>query len=122
MFNRLNWWWISLVSVVLGASAGSLTALLTTPRVFAQQNSQTSPKVCTQNSQPKASEKCTKKASQAFPDVSESYWANPFIEALAQQGILAGYPDGNYRPEKPVDRDELAAMIRQAFNQEKVKN
>lgn len=122
MLNRLNWWWIALVSVVLGASAGAITAFFTTPKVFAQQNSQNSPNVCTQNPQQTASQSCSKNTQQAFPDVPENYWAKPFIQALAQEGIIAGYPDGKYRPEKPVERDELAAMIRQAFNEERVRN
>ncbi len=56
-----------------------------------------------------------------FPDVKPNYWAQPFIERLAQREILAGYPDGTFRPEQAVQRDELAAIIRQAFNQPPVR-
>jgi hypothetical protein len=42
---------------------------------------------------------------------------NPSLE----KNILAGYLDGTYRPNKPVQRDEFAAVIRQAFNQEPVR-
>jgi hypothetical protein len=51
-----------------------------------------------------------------FPDVPADYWAQPFIEALAQQGIVEGYPDGTFRPEETIDRDEYAAVLWQAFN------
>nr|WP_202895609.1 S-layer homology domain-containing protein [Iningainema tapete] len=51
-----------------------------------------------------------------FPD-TKNHWAQPFIEALAERKIITGYPDGTYRPNKSVARDEFAAIIRQAFNQ-----
>ncbi|WP_315787772.1 S-layer homology domain-containing protein [Fischerella sp. JS2] len=56
-----------------------------------------------------------------FPDVPPNYWAQPFIQRLAQRNIVAGYPDGTFRPEQAVQRDELAAIIRQAFNQPPVR-
>ncbi|MEA5503750.1 S-layer homology domain-containing protein [Halotia wernerae UHCC 0503] len=56
-----------------------------------------------------------------FPDVPPNYWAQPFIQRLAQRNIVVGYPDGTFRPEQAVQRDEFAAMIRQAFNQEQVR-
>lgn len=34
----------------------------------------------------------------SFPDVPSNFWARPFIERLAQRNILAGYPDGTFRP------------------------
>ena len=51
-----------------------------------------------------------------FPDVPADYWAQPFIVQLAQAGIVEGYPDGTFRPEEILDRDEYAAVIRQAFD------
>ncbi|BAY65666.1 hypothetical protein NIES22_57730 [Calothrix brevissima NIES-22] len=51
-----------------------------------------------------------------FPD-TKNHWAQPFIERLAERNIITGYPDGTYRPNESVDRDEFAAIIRQAFNQ-----
>lgn len=59
-------------------------------------------------------------AQTTFPDVEPSYWAQPFIERLAAQNIISGYPDGTFRPEQPLDRDEFAALIRDAFNQNEV--
>lgn len=56
-----------------------------------------------------------------FPDVDRNYWAQPFIERLAAQNIISGYPDGTFRPEQPLDRDEFAALIRDAFNQNEVR-
>ncbi|WP_066426169.1 S-layer homology domain-containing protein [Anabaena sp. 4-3] len=56
-----------------------------------------------------------------FPDVSSDYWAQPFIQRLAERNIVVGYPDGTFRPEQPVDRDEFAAMIRKAFEKEPIR-
>ncbi|NJO94218.1 MAG: S-layer homology domain-containing protein, partial [Hydrococcus sp. RM1_1_31] len=56
-----------------------------------------------------------------FPDVEPDYWAQPFIQKLASQNIIAGYPDGTFQPEQAVERDEFAAMIRDAFNQNEVR-
>jgi hypothetical protein len=52
-----------------------------------------------------------------FSDVPANYWAQPFIRGLAARNIVAGYPDGTFRPEQPVDRDEFAAIVRKAFDQ-----
>ncbi|GAP97387.1 S-layer homology domain-containing protein [Leptolyngbya sp. NIES-2104] len=51
-----------------------------------------------------------------FPD-TQNYWAQPFIAALANRNIVRGYPDGTFRPDQTVDRDEFAAMLRAAFNE-----
>ncbi|WP_026734617.1 S-layer homology domain-containing protein [Fischerella sp. PCC 9605] len=56
-----------------------------------------------------------------FSDVQPNYWAQPFIQRLVQRNIVAGYPDGTFRPEQAVQRDELAAIIRKAFNQPPVR-
>lgn len=32
---------------------------------------------------------------------------------------VTGYPDGTYRPNRPVDRDEFASIVRDAFNRAK---
>jgi len=53
----------------------------------------------------------------SFRDVPANYWAQPFIRGLATRNIVAGYPDGTFRPEQPVDRDEFAAIVRKAFDQ-----
>jgi hypothetical protein len=42
-------------------------------------------------------------------------WAEPFIRGLAEKGILAGYPDGTYRPDNTMTRAEFAAVLNKAF-------
>lgn len=61
-------------------------------------------------------------AQSTYPDVTPDYWAQPFIQALSEADILTGYPDGTYRPEQAMDRDEYAAVIRQAFEAEPVRS
>ncbi|WP_373541089.1 S-layer homology domain-containing protein [Chamaesiphon sp.] len=45
-------------------------------------------------------------------------WAEPFIRVLVERGIIAGYPDGTYRPDQAITRAEFAALINKAFTLE----
>ncbi len=58
----------------------------------------------------------------SFSDISSSYWAREFITELAERDIIAGFPDGRFRPNEPVTRAQFAAMIRKAFNKNKVRD
>ncbi|BAY27132.1 hypothetical protein NIES2100_69540 [Calothrix sp. NIES-2100] len=51
----------------------------------------------------------------AFIDVPTGYWAKVYIEALASQQIIAGFPDGSFKPNDPVTRAQFAAIITKAF-------
>lgn len=53
----------------------------------------------------------------SFTDVGLDYWAEPFIQALAASNVIAGYPDGTFRPQQPVTRAEFAAMLQKTFSQ-----
>ncbi|MFM2064621.1 MAG: hypothetical protein RLZZ507_4292 [Cyanobacteriota bacterium] len=55
-------------------------------------------------------------AQTSFSDVSSNYWASQFIQQLSQRGVIAGFPDGTFRPEEPVTRAQFAAMINKAFS------
>lgn len=46
-----------------------------------------------------------------FPDVPAGAWYEEYVLTAAQSGILTGYPSGEYKPEAPVTRAELAAVI-----------
>lgn len=52
---------------------------------------------------------------ETFTDVTADYWAADYISALADRGILSGYPDGTFRPDATVTRAEFAAILGQAF-------
>ncbi|HIT84764.1 MAG TPA: S-layer homology domain-containing protein [Candidatus Ornithomonoglobus intestinigallinarum] len=48
---------------------------------------------------------------QRFADVPEHHWAVTYIEEMAENGILAGYPDGNFYPDKKITRAEFAKIM-----------
>ncbi|OUL17739.1 hypothetical protein BV378_37830 [Nostoc sp. RF31YmG] len=51
----------------------------------------------------------------AFNDVPTGYWAKGYIEALASQQIIAGFPDGSFKPNDPVTRAQFATIITKAL-------
>ncbi|MGM3307235.1 DUF1565 domain-containing protein [Anabaena sp. WFMT] len=50
-----------------------------------------------------------------FQDVPTGYWAKTYIEALAAQNIIAGFPDGTFKPNEPVTRAQFATIITKAL-------
>lgn len=50
-----------------------------------------------------------------FPDI-QNHWAQAFIEALTDRGVISGFPDGTFQPDRPIDRAQFAALIAKAFN------
>jgi hypothetical protein len=53
-------------------------------------------------------------------DVSGN-WAEPFIKVLVEKSIIAGYPDGTFRPDQAITRAEFAALINKAFDLKQVR-
>lgn len=53
-----------------------------------------------------------------FSDI-QNHWARLFIEGLANQGIISGFPDGTFRPNQAMNRAEFAAILQKAFTQPK---
>lgn len=53
--------------------------------------------------------------STVFQDVPTGYWAKAYIEALAAQNIIAGFPDGTFKPNEPVTRAQFATIITKAL-------
>ncbi len=43
-----------------------------------------------------------------FTDIPDNYWAYPEIRELYRLGIMSGYPDGNFYPDKSITREEFA--------------
>lgn len=46
-----------------------------------------------------------------FSDVPPGHWAKEAVEALAQKGILQGFPDGTFRGNDPVTRYQMALLL-----------
>ena len=61
------------------------------------------------SSQPPTATKQVKQAD-GFSDVSDDYWAKPFIDALAADGYVSGYDDGNFRPDQQLTRAEFCGL------------
>jgi hypothetical protein len=88
MFGHFRWQSGCAAFMALGITAGMLAPLVTPTASFAQTS---------------------------FNDVQSNYWAAEFIQELSQRGVIAGFPDGSFRPEEPVTRAQFAAMIGKAF-------
>ncbi len=50
-----------------------------------------------------------------FPDVPENHWAYEYVKGLREQGIIEGYPDGNFAGDRDMTRYEFAAMLYRAL-------
>ncbi|WP_144866688.1 DUF3747 domain-containing protein [Hyella patelloides] len=51
---------------------------------------------------------------QPYPDVTSSRWSAAKIQWAKENQIVKGYPDGSFRPEQPVTRAELMAVLENA--------
>lgn len=51
-----------------------------------------------------------------FKDVSTSHGFYKSIAAMAENGIIGGYPDGTYKPNAPISRKHMASIIVKAFD------
>lgn len=88
MFNINRWQSGTAAFLALGLTASTLAPLVAPAPSFAQ--------------------------STQFSDVSSSYWARDFIAQLSQRNIIAGFPDGTFKPDDPVTRSQFAAMLNKA--------
>lgn len=46
----------------------------------------------------------------SFSDVAGDHWANAYLKYAKMKGIMAGYPDGTAKPDKPVTKEEMLAL------------
>jgi len=47
----------------------------------------------------------------AFPDVQPSDWHVRYIAKAKEKGIIIGYNDGYFRPDRPINRSEAIKII-----------
>ena len=47
-----------------------------------------------------------------FKDVEEDHWAYPYISEMADKEVLEGYPDGTFKPDRPVSLPEIFVLIK----------
>lgn len=88
MSNLTRWQSGTAAFLALGLTAGTLAPLVAPAPSFAQ--------------------------STTFSDVSSSYWARDFISELSRRDVIAGFPDGTFKPDAPVTRAQFAAMLNKA--------
>lgn len=52
---------------------------------------------------------------QSFTDVPPGFWAKPYIDRLAAQGLVSGLPTRQFEPSRPMTRAEFTAQVARAF-------
>ncbi|NJL88614.1 MAG: S-layer homology domain-containing protein [Coleofasciculaceae cyanobacterium SM2_1_6] len=55
----------------------------------------------------------------SFSD-TQNHWARPFIESLAQEGLINGFADRTFQPEQTITRDQFNSILNQVFNNRSV--
>jgi hypothetical protein len=48
---------------------------------------------------------------QGFPDVADTHWAYEAVTRLKKEGIITGYPNGNFDGKKNITRYEMATLL-----------
>ena len=46
-----------------------------------------------------------------FPDAKPSHWASAYINMASRRGIIAGYPDGKFHPERTVTVGQAVTIL-----------
>ncbi len=54
-------------------------------------------------------------AAHAFPDVPAGHWATAAIGSVFDAGLMAGFPDGTFRPDDTLTRAQAATVLANAF-------
>ena len=54
-------------------------------------------------------------AASRFTDVPDGAWYRPYVERLADLGVVEPYPDGTFRPLEPLTRRDMAVLLTRAF-------
>ncbi|KST63698.1 fasciclin domain-containing protein [Mastigocoleus testarum] len=111
MFFSLRWSFKNIYLLAFGLTIVTVSPVLLSEPSVAQLKNRNSESILSQS----------QFSSTVFSDVPASFWASPFIRALVQRQIITGFPDGTFKPERPVERAEFAAMLEKAFNQNPVR-
>lgn len=53
-----------------------------------------------------------------FSDVAERQWTYPYVSALAAHNVTNGYPDGTFRSQVTINREQFAAFMARILNPE----
>lgn len=55
--------------------------------------------------------KSTDSKSLSFNDVASNRWSKKYIDFASSQGLLVGYPDGSFKPNNTLTREEASAYL-----------
>ncbi len=61
-------------------------------------------------------------AAKQFSDVPSDFWAKDAIASLSSRGIITGYTDNTFNPNKAINRAEFAIIVQKAFDKPKTKD
>lgn len=56
-----------------------------------------------------------KATGERFSDVAAGAWYAGAVETAAARGLVSGYPDGTFKPNEPITREEVATMVTRAL-------
>ena len=59
---------------------------------------------------PEIEEPIPEEVDEVFKDTKE-HWAREYIDFVAEKGLMKGYEDGSFQPNKPISRAEVATII-----------
>lgn len=51
-----------------------------------------------------------------FTDVKDGKWYSEAVEWAAEKGVVEGYPDGSFRPNAPVTREETLTILERYYS------
>lgn len=51
-----------------------------------------------------------------YSDVASNYWANEWIARATDAGVMIGYPDRTFKPDQPITKAEVFAVIAQIID------
>ncbi|MBF4695103.1 S-layer homology domain-containing protein [Fusibacter ferrireducens] len=53
----------------------------------------------------------------ALPTDIAGHWSEPFVTSLVNQGVISGYPDGTFKPDKTISNVEFLSLTLKAMNE-----
>lgn len=51
----------------------------------------------------------------SFTDVNDDDWYSEFVKIAVKNGLVQGYPEGDFRPNATITREEMATILVRAF-------
>ena len=52
-----------------------------------------------------------------LPTDIQGHWSEPFVTSLVNQGVISGYPDGTFKPDKAISNAEFLSLTLKAMNE-----